>query len=382
MLKNFWYVAELSSAITQKATQVSLLGQKLVLFRQASGQVVALSDLCIHRGGSLAGGTIDHDCVRCPYHGWAFGSDGACTSIPANPAGAPIPKKARVDAYPVQEKYGWVWVFMGDLPEAERPPLPPFPEFEQPGWKPLWGRFAWNAHYTRVVENAVDISHTPFVHAGSFGNPNEPEIKDYTVVTSDVSVAMSTTLRPPAPKGLWKFLRKKDRPDVKAATAVYMPCVSRLDIDLGAFRFVVIAVHVPVDETTTISHWCQVRNFFTGGWADGDARKRMLKIFREDQPTVESQLPKIVPYDIGQELSVKSDAIQIAYRRMRKRFIDKGWQLDRERIAQELTGKEEWVIPSPARRQPEFKNAWVIREAPMQAPPQARERGADHTGEG
>lgn len=364
MLKNFWYVAELSSEIGPTPKQVMLLGQKLVVFRQPSGQVVALSDVCIHRGGSLAGGKVDGGCVRCPYHGWAFGADGACTSIPANPPGATIPKKARVDAYPVQEKYGWVWVFMGDLPPAERPPLPPFPEFEQPGWKPLWGHFTWNAHYTRVVENGVDISHTPFVHAGSFGNPKEPEIKDYEVLTTDFSVAMSTTLRPPAPKGLWKFLRKKDRPDVKAATAVYMPSVSRLDIDLGAFRFVVLNANVPVDENTTITRWCQLRNFFTGNWADGDARKRMQKIFLEDQATVESQVPRIVPYDIGQELSVKSDAIQIAFRRMRRKYIDLGWQLDRERIAQELTGKAEWVIPSPARQDQALKNAWVIDEVP------------------
>lgn len=372
MLKNFWYVVDVSTAIDSKPRLVKLLGQNLVVFRQTSGQVVVLSDLCIHRGGSLAGGWVEKDCVRCPYHGWAFGADGACTSIPANAAGTPIPKKARVDAYPVQEQYGWVWVFLGELPEAERPPLPPFAEFGASGWKPLWGQFTWNAHYTRVVENAVDISHTPFVHAGSFGNPNEPEIKDYEVETTEYSVGMATTLRPPMPKGLWKYLRRKERPDVKAATAVYMSCVSRLDIDLGEFRFVILAAHVPVDENTTVTHWCHLRNFFPGNWADGDARKRIAKIFLEDQATVEAQRPRIVSYDIGAELSVKSDAVQIAYRRMRRRSIDKGWQLDREKLAQEFTGKQEWVIPSPGRHQPGLKNAWVISEVPTVTPPTPR----------
>lgn len=371
MLKNFWYVADLSSTIGSTPRQIMILGQRLAVFRGPDGKVVALSDLCVHRGGSLAGGKVEGSCIRCPYHGWAFDGSGACVEIPANPKGTPVPKKARVDAYPTQEKYGWVWVFMGDLPESQRPPIPPFPEFDQPGWKPLWGQFTWKAHYTRVVENAVDISHTPFVHSTSFGNAKEPEIKDYEVITTDTSVAMSTTLRPPAPKGLWKYLRKKDRPDVKASTAVYMPSVSRLEIDLGQFRFVVLNANIPVDEHTTITRWCQLRNFFKGDWADGDARRRMQAIFLEDQPTVESQRPLIVPYDIGQELSVKSDAIQIAYRRMRRKYIDMGWQLDRAAIAAEFEGRE-WVVPSPARNDATLKNAWVVDEVPVVPPVESR----------
>ena len=72
----------------------------------------------------LARGTAVGDRVSCPYHGWTYAEDGACTSIPANPPGTAIPKKARVDSDPVEERHGWIWAILGDLPEAERPSIP------------------------------------------------------------------------------------------------------------------------------------------------------------------------------------------------------------------------------------------------------------------
>ena len=79
MLKNMWYACEFSKDITTKPKQVHILGQKLVMWRDSKGEVHCLSDLCVHRGGSLAGGwlTKDNDCVVCPYHGWEFEGDGS-----------------------------------------------------------------------------------------------------------------------------------------------------------------------------------------------------------------------------------------------------------------------------------------------------------------
>lgn len=361
MLKNFWYVVENSDQVGQTPRKVQILGLPLVVYRDVSGQPVVLSDTCPHRGGSLSGGWVENGCVRCPYHGWRFDKSGACIEIPANPKDSAVPKKARVDAYPTTERYGWVWAFLGDLPEAERPPLPPLPEFGQPGWKPLWGQFKWNAHYTRVVENGVDIAHTPFVHSNSFGNKDEPEIKDYPLEESEYSVGMSTTLRPPKPKGLWGFLRRGERPDVKAATAIYMPNVTRLDVDLGSFHFIVLGAQTPIDEHTTLTRWVQLRNFFTGDWANGDSNRRMQAIFLEDQATVESQMPKVVPYDIGAELSVKSDAIQIAYRRMRKAAIDRGWAIDTDALRHDAQAGVVRCLPGPSRSEDALKSAWVFQ---------------------
>jgi phenylpropionate dioxygenase-like ring-hydroxylating dioxygenase large terminal subunit len=364
MLKNFWYAVEESKTITRQPKKVVVMGQDLVLFRKSTGQVAALSNICIHRGAALSGGWLDGDCIRCPYHGWKFDGEGACHEIPANVEGIPIPKKARVDAYPVEERYGWVWVFLGDLPAEQRPPIPEVPEFGQPGWKAIYGEFTWKAHYSRVVENGIDIAHTHWVHRNSFGNIEHPQVEDYEVTTTDTSAAFSVMLMPPLPKGIWKYVRRKRNP-VQASVAVYMPSITRLHLKFGKWETIVIDSNIPIDEHTTLTRYIQLRNFFTGDWADGDSAKRMMKIFLEDQPTVESQNPELLPYDIGAELHLKSDAMAVAYRRLRKRYIDMGWGIDMDAIRQEHTGKSAVVIPSPARRNPQESKTWVVSEVPL-----------------
>lgn len=367
MLKNFWYAVEQSCAVGAAPRKVTLLGQDLVLFRsERDGKVAALSDRCVHRLASLSGGTVTGDCVRCPYHGWTFQKDGACTAIPANPPGAPIPKKARVDSYPVEERYGWVFVFLGDLPEAERPPIPPFPEFGQPGWRAIYGQFLWKAHYTRVVENGADIAHAPFIHRNSFGNRENPTVPEFELSSDDWSISMSVELESPPPRGLWKMIRRK-RGTVRIGVQVFMSSFNRLDISLGrGWRTILLDSNIPIDEHTTLTRFIQLRNFFTGSWADGDALKRTMQIFEEDQPVVESQFPRVVPYEIGSELTLKSDAFSVAYRRLRQKYIDLGWQIDAQKV-QHLSEKEQRavVIPSPFRRVPELGKAWVLDEVPV-----------------
>jgi nitrite reductase/ring-hydroxylating ferredoxin subunit/AcrR family transcriptional regulator len=102
------------------ASLVHALGAPLVVWRTRSGRISVLSNVCVHRGGSLFSGKITGEDITCPYHGWAYRTDGVCSRIPAQPD-RPIPPRARVDSYPADERYGIVWGFLGDLPEAERP---------------------------------------------------------------------------------------------------------------------------------------------------------------------------------------------------------------------------------------------------------------------
>ena len=132
MLINNWYVACASSDVAaDKPTRVQMLGCHFVLFRDAAGAVSCLADTCPHRGAALGDGELVEHTVACPYHGWRFGADGRCTLIPALGPGVAPPKRVRVDRYPTQEKYGWVWAFLGDLPESQRPKIPDlFPEYD------------------------------------------------------------------------------------------------------------------------------------------------------------------------------------------------------------------------------------------------------------
>lgn len=131
MLINQWYVAAHADDIGSEPLGVHMLGQDMVLFRDQEGQIHCLHDTCVHRGGSLCRGKVREGAVECPYHGWRFNGDGRCISIHSLGQDVSIPKRARVDSYPVKEKWGFVWAFIGDLAEQERPPLPDFfPEYE------------------------------------------------------------------------------------------------------------------------------------------------------------------------------------------------------------------------------------------------------------
>jgi phenylpropionate dioxygenase-like ring-hydroxylating dioxygenase large terminal subunit len=93
-----------------------------------------------------------------------------------------------------------------------------------------------------------------------------------------------------------------------------------LEVNLVFGRLLIYSAHVPIDDQTTVSKWINLRSFFTGNWADADSRKRVLKVFNQDKPIVESQNPQIVPYDLNAELNVQSDALQVEYRKMRRQF--------------------------------------------------------------
>ena len=118
MYINFWYPICTSEELdADKPQQTQVLGLRFVAFRDAEGKPHVLSDTCVHRGGSLSKGKVVDGCVVCPYHGWRFAGDGKCQLVPSVEAGAKLPARAKVDSYPVQEKYGIVFAFLGDLPD-------------------------------------------------------------------------------------------------------------------------------------------------------------------------------------------------------------------------------------------------------------------------
>ncbi len=168
MFINFWYPAGLASEFDDGPVKKMMLGQNFVLFRDTTGTIQCLSDVCIHRGGSLAAGKVKGDCVECPYHGWQFDGQGQCRKIPSLGPEGKIPPRAHVDAYPTQERYGLVFCFLGDLPEKDRPPLMDIPEYPEKGvidgWRATRQEFLWDIDYKRSMENGIDSAHNEFVH--------------------------------------------------------------------------------------------------------------------------------------------------------------------------------------------------------------------------
>lgn len=330
MLKNFWYACEFSSAVTNKPKQVLMLNQRFVLYRNSRGQIIALQDHCPHRGAALSAGKVKNNCIVCPYHGWQFQGDGACVEIPANPMGVPIPKKARVASYPVQEKYGFVWMFYGDLPEAERPPIPPLPEFDDPTKRPIYFEYKINANYTRTLENDMDLSHVYLIHKNTFGNGFQAEqnIEDYNLELQDWSGRITVDIENfTNAKNIFRFVFRPLRSKVKTTLGFYMPNITRVDVEFGRGKLTTFTIHLPIDNHTTMTKRVQFRNFLKLPLADNIFQLAAYQVVNEDKKVVETELGG-VPDNLSDEVHVACDNLSIAYRKLRQKCLAMGWGLN------------------------------------------------------
>jgi phenylpropionate dioxygenase-like ring-hydroxylating dioxygenase large terminal subunit len=178
VLINDWHpVAHVDELAETPILGVRLLGEDVVLWR-AGDQYLVWQDLCVHRGAKLSLGRVvgEGDRLMCPYHGWTYNAEGRCVHMPAHPSQTP-PAKARVNRYRVRERYGLLWVCLGE-PAND---IPPFPERELPGFVLAVCDPARHvqANGPRLIENFLDAAHFPFVHAGVLGDPEHPEIGDF-----------------------------------------------------------------------------------------------------------------------------------------------------------------------------------------------------------
>lgn len=162
-LPNEWTPVFPSSELRDKPVPFTLAGERLVFFRGAQG-AAALLEQCPHRGVSLALGQVVDGYLQCPFHGWRFGADGACTHVPFNPGVAT--ERLGTHAIPVREAAGLVWAYTGVAPTTE-PVLPELAARPGARFGYLWED--WNTHWTRVMENMLDTPHLPFVHKGTIG---------------------------------------------------------------------------------------------------------------------------------------------------------------------------------------------------------------------
>jgi phenylpropionate dioxygenase-like ring-hydroxylating dioxygenase large terminal subunit len=318
MLNNFWYAVEHSQALDKGPQSVVLLDQEIVLYRQSSGQVVALDNRCAHRGTALSGGWIEGTCIRCPYHGWQYDHEGVCTEIPANQPGKAITQRAKLRTYPVQEQYGLIWLYLGDRPEEERPGIPFLPAFHDPTWRTVRGEFAWDGHYTRVIANTVDMAHAAFVHSSAFGRKEKPRIQQYQL-EHEPWTARATIHFKTKPAYFLKLVLGKSPPDGSITSSFFLPNVTQVHHRFGKIEFILFLAHVPVSDSQTITKWLHLRNFVTHPLADAFMKRDVVKTFVQDNSVVKLQPVGPVP-KLNDELHVPSDALELAYRKLREQY--------------------------------------------------------------
>lgn len=164
LLRRYWHpVAFVQELSDQNPTVfVRILGEDLVLFRDKSGKVGLLGDLCPHRGASFLYGRVEERGIACAYHGWLFDTKGNCLETPAEPAGSLFYLTVKHKAYPVQRFIGMYWAYLG--PE----PVPVIPRYDvwvrKDGKRRLYLQPQLDCNWVQAMENSVDPSHLQVLH--------------------------------------------------------------------------------------------------------------------------------------------------------------------------------------------------------------------------
>jgi len=208
LLRRYWQpvalVDEMKGERPVKA--VRLLGENLVLYR-TSNQYSLMQRHCPHRGADLAYGRLETDGLRCSFHGWKFDAAGKCMETPAEPQGSRLCDHIRTVSYPVVEKSGVLFAYMG---EGQAPGFPAFDCFVAPDAYTFAFKGYWDCNWLQALEVGIDPAHASWLHkyfededtAGSYG-------KQFRGVPADSELPIS------------KVLREYDRPEIRVERTGY-----------------------------------------------------------------------------------------------------------------------------------------------------------------
>ena len=374
MFINFWYPAGTSADVGDAPVRRRMLGQDFVLFRDSGGTVHCLADTCIHRGASLGLGKVKGDCIQCPYHGWQFDGDGNCRKIPSLGSNARIPARARVDAYPTVEKYGLIFTFLGDIPEAERCPILPIPEYGPdgplPGWSATIQQFAWNFDYQRSMENGIDAAHNEYVHDthGFSGERADYKINpdEWRWLDDEWSTGFfSTIMAPPLPdQKMREASGRETNTVIEAGTghhgvSMLWTCI----YPTPAIKIHQYLFEAPIDEAHTSLYLVNLRNFLTEPEHDARIMGRNEYVALQDRDVLHDVRPVLTPEKNTGEFFTPADRSIAIYREKLKRWENRGWRIDIDAVARDRQ-RVAYAIPCPARRE---TRGWVLDPIPLRA---------------
>ena len=168
LFRRYWIPALMSSELPEAdcpPVRVQLLSERMIAFRDTDGKLGLVDEFCAHRGVSLWFGRNEESGLRCPYHGWKYDTTGQCVDVPSEPAESGYCKKIQLKAYPLVERGGILWTYMG--PPELQPALPEY-EFAMVGPKRSYvSKRHQECNYLQAMEGGIDSSHVSFLHSGA-----------------------------------------------------------------------------------------------------------------------------------------------------------------------------------------------------------------------
>ena len=314
-MNNFFHcVAYAEDLVEGCMLSAQLLGQRIMVLRNA-GQVHAFSDVCRHKGASLALGRIEDGCISCPYHGWEYDLEGILLRVPARPELNGV-LNASLPRYRCVERSGLIWVCLSETPWGEPIDIPEWSDPEMAWQSPAF--YDWATSSPRRLENFVDFSHFPFVHENILGTRDKPEVEEVKVWRVDDMLRFDRFVVEPNEQYM-KDLVGLTEDSITVENKYYMPLPSTvylLRVFPNGRRYALLMSSSPTGPETC-------RNFYHIGSDFALTEEAMaylldfeLRVLDQDKPIVESQLPEHLPDNLGAEMYVKiADEVTLAYRR-------------------------------------------------------------------
>lgn len=316
---NQWYPIFDSSKLKQrKPAGITRLGERLVLWRDGSGEVVCMTDRCPHRAAQLSLGSVRDSCLVCPFHGLRFDSDGKCVLIPANGKGQPVQRGFDLPTRPIREAHGLIWYWFGDCEPAKE--IPWFPEAPDQGPRTSFVQRDYPVSYLRVMENLGDMHHVPFVHRATIpGAGTRVEILDARM--DGPIIRMKVSLHHERPGRL--------RPTYNFEYALRLPTLATIEV---APRVQFVASATPIDLNHTWL-WARYRQDYVPGWLGGSKLARLAAKFdlelvftHQDMRMLASQ-QRNDPGDISSYRLFEADRAIALYFGLRKQAMDEARSL-------------------------------------------------------
>ena len=275
VLRGYWQPAALVEELTPErpVVPVTLMGEKLVLFRAEDGGYGLLGRHCPHRGADLCYGRREDGGLRCTFHGWLFDVNGRCLEQPAEPAGSHFHTMLTHKAYPCQARNGIVFAYLGD---GDPPPLPEHDCFEAPEQQTFAFKGLWECNWLQALEVGIDPAHASFLHR--FFEDEDPEEaygRQFRGGAAGTGIPLT------------RILREFNRPVIRTEDTDFgfrLVTTRGIDGDIVHYRITNLvfpnAIAIPMSEEMTITQWhvpidnehCYWYSIFTsfGGAVDRD----------------------------------------------------------------------------------------------------------------
>ena len=250
VLRRYWQPAALVEELEgeRPVVPVTLLGERLVLFRDNEGELGLIGRHCLHRGADLSFGRREDNGLRCPFHGWRYDRNGQCVEQPGEPEGSQMYKRIRTTSYPVVEKNGIVFAYLGP---DEPPRFPALDCFRAPETHVFAFKGLWECNWLQALEIGIDPAHASFLHRFlEDDDPKDGYGKQFRDRAADSDMPMT------------RLLREYPRPEIQIEDTDFgfrLTTLRHLDNGLTHVRVTnqifPAAVCIPMSREMTITQW-------------------------------------------------------------------------------------------------------------------------------